>query len=211
LERKKVQAFKGELLKQRDLVEEEIRLMEEWGLDESLKESTGELSSYDNFSGDISDITFERSKDLALRDNTRIIGEKIEGALEQMREGKYGVCAVCGKTIPEERLEAVPYATLCVECQSIVDREGGDSRPIEEEVFPFAFGNINNDHDIDNQIITDGEDTWEELERYGSANSPQDITGVSDYEDIDTAADDEAGIVDYMDRVTNEEYEDTFR
>lgn len=213
MESKKVQAYKRKLENQQDMVEEEIRLMEEWGLNESAKESTGELSSYDNFSGDTSDVTFERGKDLALRDNARIIGEKVEHALERMEAGKYGVCAICGKTISEERLEAIPYATLCIECQAVLDNnpEGTNARPLEERMFPDSFGHIDNDHDPEDKIIYDGEDAWEELERYGSANSPQDLQWVSDYEDIDEAGDDSAGIVDHMDRVTNEEYEDTFR
>jgi DnaK suppressor protein len=39
----------------------------------------------------------------------------IDEALERMKEGTYGICEVCGKEIEEERLEAVPYTTLCAE------------------------------------------------------------------------------------------------
>lgn len=212
MERKKLQALKKDLLKQQEIIEDEIQGIEAAGLDESLKESTGELSSYDNFNGDISDITFERAKDIGLRDNVRIIGEKIEYALERMEDGKYGICTICGRKISEERLEALPYATHCIECQSVLDNnlEGTNRRPLEERLFPDSFGHIDNDHDPEEKTIYDGEDTWEELERYGSANSPQDIMGVNDYEDIDEAGEERAGIVDPMDSVTNEEYEETF-
>lgn len=41
----------------------------------------------------------------------------IENALERMRAGQYGVCEACGCSIPMARLNALPYATLCINCQ----------------------------------------------------------------------------------------------
>lgn len=42
-------------------------------------------------------------------------------ALEQVREGTYGLCRVCGGRIPPRRLDAIPTATLCVPCQEEVE------------------------------------------------------------------------------------------
>ena len=42
---------------------------------------------------------------------------KIDEALEKINEGTYGVCESCGDPIQPERLEALPYATRCIECQ----------------------------------------------------------------------------------------------
>lgn len=41
----------------------------------------------------------------------------INQAIVRIRNGKYGVCALCGKKIPEERLRAIPYALLCMPCK----------------------------------------------------------------------------------------------
>jgi RNA polymerase-binding transcription factor DksA len=41
----------------------------------------------------------------------------INQALVRIRNGKYGVCAMCGKKIPEDRLRAIPYALLCMPCK----------------------------------------------------------------------------------------------
>lgn len=41
---------------------------------------------------------------------------KINRALDRMNEGDYGFCSACGKEIPEQRLEVMPYADLCVRC-----------------------------------------------------------------------------------------------
>ncbi len=48
----------------------------------------------------------------------------IENALERMRQGHFGVCESCGGTIPMARLNALPYATLCIECQREAERHG---------------------------------------------------------------------------------------
>ena len=53
---------------------------------------------------------------------------RIENALERMREGQYGVCEACGCSIPMARLNALPYATLCIKCQREAEREGVSGR-----------------------------------------------------------------------------------
>jgi RNA polymerase-binding transcription factor DksA len=50
---------------------------------------------------------------------------QVEHALERVREGVYGVCEACARTIPAERLKYQPAATRCVECQSQWDRMNG--------------------------------------------------------------------------------------
>jgi RNA polymerase-binding protein DksA len=46
----------------------------------------------------------------------------IESALARIENKKYGVCARCSKEIPKERLEAIPYALLCIDCKSSEER-----------------------------------------------------------------------------------------
>ncbi len=53
--------------------------------------------------------------DQSLGENAETVVGEIDAALARIDGGAYGTCAVCGEPIPEERLEAVPYATLCVE------------------------------------------------------------------------------------------------
>ncbi len=52
---------------------------------------------------------------------------RIENALERMRAGQYGVCEGCGIKIPMARLNALPYATSCIECQRESERTGINS------------------------------------------------------------------------------------
>ena len=46
----------------------------------------------------------------------------IDAALTRISQGRYGLCMACGKKIPQERLGAIPYAVLCIECQKSEER-----------------------------------------------------------------------------------------
>ena len=48
---------------------------------------------------------------------------EIDKVLAHIAVGKYGTCDNCGKPIPPERLEAKPHATLCIECQSKLEKK----------------------------------------------------------------------------------------
>jgi RNA polymerase-binding transcription factor len=66
---------------------------------------------------------FDREVDESLEENAEQLVHEIDAALTRIEEGTYGTCARCGGTIPEERLAAVPYATLCLDCKRIEERE----------------------------------------------------------------------------------------
>jgi RNA polymerase-binding transcription factor DksA len=61
-------------------------------------------------------IAFERSQVGALVRQAEEHLASIEAALARVAAGTYGVCAVCGRPIPAERLEVRPTATMCVAC-----------------------------------------------------------------------------------------------
>jgi len=90
----------------------------------SLQDETGELvsSSADNHLGDMATETFDREMGYTLEDNSEGVLAAIEGALERIEAGTYGTCQRCGKPISEERLEALPYAELCIDCKRAVER-----------------------------------------------------------------------------------------
>ena len=49
----------------------------------------------------------------------------IERALDRIKKGSYGECEGCGERIPLARLNALPYATSCIECQRAAETGGG--------------------------------------------------------------------------------------
>src|SRR5436190_4136024 len=57
--------------------------------------------------------------------------KSIQEALKRMdRSGEYGECLKCGEDINEKRLMAVPWATMCIECQEEAERERTSARPV---------------------------------------------------------------------------------
>jgi RNA polymerase-binding protein DksA len=59
---------------------------------------------------------FEQQRDLALRDRSRMDLHKVETALRALDDGTYGTCTSCGNPIAPERLEAIPWVALCIDC-----------------------------------------------------------------------------------------------
>jgi RNA polymerase-binding transcription factor DksA len=67
--------------------------------------------------------TFEREKDLSILEQVEAELADVEHALRRLDEGTYGTCEIDGKPIPEDRLEAMPAARLCLEHQAEAERE----------------------------------------------------------------------------------------
>ena len=85
----------------------------------------GELSSAagDQHLADHASEMVDRELDESLEENVEVLVRDIDRALQKIADGTYGKCERCGRDIPEERLEAVPYATLCVTCKQLEERE----------------------------------------------------------------------------------------
>jgi DnaK suppressor protein len=69
---------------------------------------------------DRSHSTEERSRTIAVVRALRANLQQVERALAKMEAGTYGTCERCGNPIGAERLEAIPWATLCIACQKLV-------------------------------------------------------------------------------------------
>jgi RNA polymerase-binding protein DksA len=83
----------------------------------SLTDESGEEAVFDNHLGDTATVTYDRELDYTLEENAEHLLADIDAALQRIEEGTYGICTNCGKQISEERLEARPWATLCIDCQ----------------------------------------------------------------------------------------------
>ena len=66
---------------------------------------------------------FAQQRDLALRDRADHQLILVDEALARLDAGTYGTCLRCGLAIPIERLEALPWAARCIDCQRLADRE----------------------------------------------------------------------------------------
>ena len=66
---------------------------------------------------------FAQQRDLALRDRADHQLVLVDEALARLDAGTFGTCVRCGRPIPDERLEALPWAPRCIDCQRLADRE----------------------------------------------------------------------------------------
>jgi YteA family regulatory protein len=122
-----------QLLQEKEELKERVEQNDQYGLERGhFHESMGELSSYDNHPADEGSELYEREKDIALSQHSKLQLYNIDKALEAMENGTYGKCEVCGKEISYERLEALPNTTFCKEHSP--DQVVSHDRPVEEGV-----------------------------------------------------------------------------
>ena len=90
----------------------------------SLEEETGDLSiGTDDHIADSATDTFMRELDDGLEENAEHLLADVNAALARLDDGTYGTCTACGRRIPDERLEAIPWASLCLDDKR--KQEGG--------------------------------------------------------------------------------------
>jgi DnaK suppressor protein len=113
--------FRDALLEERRRVEAALQNLHEENSG-TLSEDAGEETAYDNHLADTATETYDRELDYTLEENSEHVLGEIDAALARIENGTYGTCTNCGKQIPEERLEALPWATLCIGCQRDQER-----------------------------------------------------------------------------------------
>ena len=153
-----------------DRKEELQRLNEnnQHGLSISERDTTGELSHIDNHPADLASELYEREKDVGLQDRSELELQRVLLSLDNMKHGDYGICVVCHKPIPFERLEVIPDTMYCVD--DTPRTIPSPDRPVEEEFLSPPFGRSSLDeHEYSG---FDGEDALQILENMGSSNSP---------------------------------------
>lgn len=107
------------------------------GVREEYREVVGRDNSLAGDSTDIAQDLSEESVSFGILANEEKELDQVEAALECISDGTYGLCEVCGEPIPLKRLRLIPYATKCVRCKSLEEREGrgqSDTR--------FSFGAV---------------------------------------------------------------------
>lgn len=206
MDSKLLQHFKEKLLTEKERMTDTLKLMEENGSGEQDQYSSGELSGYDNHPAELGTAVFQITMNNALKVNEEYNIKQINNALESIEKETYGVCQACGRDIGNERLEAMPFTLRCIQCENGAQDENEqlNLRPVEEKIWDAPFGRkyLNNQEDDEYE----GLDYLNDLEKYGAADSPQDLGGYKDYKEFYTNEVDQQGITSDIENISNEDY-----
>ncbi|MCD6161619.1 MAG: TraR/DksA C4-type zinc finger protein [candidate division Zixibacteria bacterium] len=105
------------LLAKRNQLIKEMGLLKKDTFNATLKENTGDLSSYSYHMADQGTDAMEREKAFMFASKSGRLLHHIDEALRRLRSGKFGKCVECGNPIDAARLEAVPHARMCIKCK----------------------------------------------------------------------------------------------
>ena len=87
----------------------------------SIEDETDEMP-IDNHLAETASVTYDREMDYSLEENSEQVLHAIDEALQRLDAGTYGICQRCSTAIAPERLEAIPYARLCIDCKRREER-----------------------------------------------------------------------------------------
>ena len=121
--------YKRRLLDLRDHLIDGVNFLASDNLKRSGREASGELSGYSLHMADAGTDNFDREFALSLVSSEQDAIYEIEEALKRLEASTYGICEICEKPIRKERLEAVPFARLCVQCQSHMEKDRRRPQP----------------------------------------------------------------------------------
>ena len=123
-----LQAKRNELLRQ-------LEHIEKTSMKNTPQDSARDLSSSAYHIADQASDSAERERAFLFASREGRYLHHIEEALDRIAKGRFGICRICGKGISKERLEAVPHATMCIQCKSKEEKSGSGyfGFPVPEE------------------------------------------------------------------------------
>ena len=125
MERAEMERRRAELMALRDRTVGEVSSLERESLNRSPRDLAGDLSGYSIHLADAASDSYERDVSLSLASHEQDLLKRIDRALLKIDEGTYGRCELCGCGISPARLDAVPYAELCLTCKQREENGGG--------------------------------------------------------------------------------------
>ena len=117
-----VESFKTRLVAERERTVKAIAYLHEENRGTTEDEQRELSGGSDNHLADIATYTYDRELDSTLEESEGVHLAHIDAALTRIEEGSFGTCENCGKAISPERLEAMPWASLCIDCKRLAER-----------------------------------------------------------------------------------------
>ena len=123
MKKTEIKVYRERLLTLRARLRGDVDHMADATLKKSRSEANGDLSSMPIHMADIGSDNFEQEFTISLMQSEEGTLGQIEASLERIEDGTYGQCEECGVRIPKTRLNAIPYAILCVKCAQQQEQE----------------------------------------------------------------------------------------
>jgi RNA polymerase-binding protein DksA len=120
--KKDLKHFEQRLLEERDRLMKELATLRESIRSGTQRDSAGDLSAYSFHMADLGTDAMEREKQFLFASAEGRQLNMVNEALRRLYQGDYGTCEACGEPIARERMDAMPYATLCIECKEKEER-----------------------------------------------------------------------------------------
>ena len=118
MEKAKLQKYEQKLLKMREELLGELGYLEDTVLNHTSKDASGDLSAYSFHMADQGTDAMDRETAFLLASQEGRMLLAINDALRKIQKRTYGKCEQCGQPINPKRLDAIPHALLCIQCQS---------------------------------------------------------------------------------------------
>ena len=116
--KKESKQYRESLLRLKERITDDVKHIAEDTLKKSPKDAAGDISGYTLHPADVATDAYDREFSLGLASNDRDLLLQINDALKKIEEGTYGTCEQCKKPVARVRLKALPFARLCLKCQS---------------------------------------------------------------------------------------------
>ena len=121
LDKKALAAIRQGLEDKRAELQQRQAELESDSFDGTQSDITGEVGLDEDFA-DAGTATFERERDLSIRNNITDLIDQMSRAIVRIDEGSYGTCERCGRPIDAARLKELPHALLCLDCKRREER-----------------------------------------------------------------------------------------
>lgn len=208
---KKLQHFKDKLLQEKEQQLQSLKNREK-EKDQTMELLDSELSSYDNHPADVGTELYMMEQEEGFKEQIKSVIDKIDDSLEDIEEGKYGICNNCNKEIKEERLELIPYAKTCLDCSEAekdnnIDNNVKDNNKIYESLNYQSFS-LTPDENKDSTGY-DKEDTLEDVFEDNIVPKDPSLSTGDNIGLVEEGKYNDSEVVEEIEKISEEEYKET--
>ncbi len=116
------ETYRARLNEERARIEVDLAGLDSENVDLGISQQDEGGGAGNHIADDATDV-MEQQRNYALIENLNNRRRDVVHALKRLDEGTYGTCERCGKAINPERLDALPFVTLCIDCQALEDEQ----------------------------------------------------------------------------------------